>query len=274
MKIKQTQQTLSVVIKDDCNTFFYLKSVIDKNFKNKIGNKNKIIIFNDSYEEVGRKYFLKLLSKIYIKKTDKKLKKIWQIEKAVNKTIKITLLKTNQIQEFVKLHILFREKTRNIEIKMDCKNRLILKGMQNIFYQYKIFYYPSLDTTYIQNIDLGFIDIFKDFIQTKEIFGNFIDFSFDDNIIKKMEQCLKFDIEKKRGVDILLDDFYKKLHCKCNDPYEKIRKSYLLLTKKYHPDKIANANALIIKLYSKKFQEIQQAYKTIKEYYRYTSDIA
>ncbi len=138
MKIKQNDKTININIKDDAQTFYYLKSLIDKNFKNKIGNKNKIIVFNDIDEEIGRKYFLKILSRIYARKTGKKLKKIWQIEKAYNKTIKITLLKQNQIQNIVNFKLNFYKKTGTVELKMDMKNRLILRGLQNIFDRYRV----------------------------------------------------------------------------------------------------------------------------------------
>ncbi len=275
MKIKQTKQTINIFIKEDSNTFYYLKSLIDKNFKHKIGNKNKIIIFNDPDEEVSRRYFLKLLSKIYVKKTEKKLKKIWQIEKATKKVIKITLLKTNQIQKFIKLYIHFNKEEKNIEIKIDNTNRLVLRVIQNIFCNYKVLYHPSFKMTCIQNIDLNFIDLLKNFVETKEIFGNFIDFEYETDMFDSIKEHLqKTYARKKRGVYILLDNFYKKLHCNCDDSYEKVRKNYLSLIKKYHPDTASNTSSLMSNVYNKKFQEIQQAYKTIKEYHKYISNVA
>ncbi len=275
MKIKQTKTSVNVTIKEDTQTFLYLKSLIEKNFKNKIANKNKIIVFEDPDEEVGRRYFLKLLSKIYVRKTAKKLKRIWQIEKAVNKSIKITLLQKNQIQQVVKIAIKYSKMANSIEISMDKKNRFILRGIKNIFKDYKVTYYPSIDKTYIQNIDKNFGIVLQHFISAREILGIFLDIEYDEEIFDEInEENLEKIDKKNRRANILLEDFYRKLNCSSSDPYDKVRKSYLLLTKKYHPDAIANDNEIILKVYRKRFQEIQQAYKTIKEYHRYIDNVA
>ena len=274
MKIKQNDKSINIVIKDDIQTFYYLKSLIDKNFKNKIGNKNKIIVFNDSSEEVGRKYFLKLLSRIYARKTGKKLKKIWQIEKAFNKTIKITLIKKNQIQNIINLKLNFSKRDFSIMIDIDAKNRLILRGLQNIFDNYKVLYRPSNNSVLIYDFDKSIITKLREFMAMKEILGNFIQFHYDKNILNEIELSLSNAPKKRRSVNLLLEDFYKLLNCSQEDSYEKVRANYLLLVKKYHPDNILSDNSLIIKVCSKKFQKIQQAYKTIKEYHKYIGNVA
>ena len=274
MKVKQNDKSINITIKDDSQTFYYLKSIIDKNFKNKIGSKNKIIVFNDSYEEIGRKYFLKLLSRIYARKTDKKLKKIWQIEKAYNKIIKITLLKENQIQNIVNFKVNFCKKSGNIELKMDMKNRLILRGLQNIFDGYKVLYQPSSTTVLIYDFDKTVLQKLKELILTKEILGNFIHFHYDKKIFDEIKSFLSGAPKRRKCINLLLEDFYKMLNCSQKDSYEKIRANYLNLAKKYHPDNILSDNTLIIKVYSKKFQKIQQAYKTIKEYHKYIGNVA
>ncbi len=274
MKIKQNDKSINITIKDDVQTFYYLKSLIDKNFKNKIGNKNKIIVFNDSSEEIGRKYFLKLLSRIYARKTGKKLKKIWQIEKAVNKIIKITLIKKNQIQNIVNLKLNFSKQNSSVEIEMDIKNRLILRGLQNIFDKYRVLYRPSNNRVLIFDFDRSIIAKLKEFTTMKEILGNFIHFHYDKNIFDEIELYLSCTPKKRKSVNLLLEDFYKLLNCSQEDSYEKVRANYLSLVKKYHPDNILSDNTLIIKVYSKKFQKIQQAYKTIKEYHKYIGNVA
>ncbi len=275
MKIKQTKDTLRVTIKEDMQTFYYLKSLIDKNFSSKIGKKNKIILFNDPEEQVGRKYFLKVLSRIYARKAKKKLKKIWQVEKAVDKTIKITLQKSNQIQQLIKISVKYHKHSNSVEITTDKKSRLITRGIKNIFRDYKVEYYPSIDKTYIKNIDKEFPKKLQHFLSTKELPGTFLDIKYDENIFDDInEHEIKKNNKNLKRVNILLEDYYKKLHCNCEDPYEKVRQSYLSLVKKYHPDNLTYDNEIILKVYRKKFQEIQQAYKTIKEYHKHIGNVA
>ena len=275
MKIKQTKDTLRVTIKEDMQTFYYLKSLIDKNFSSKIGKKNKIILFNDPEEQVGRKYFLKVLSRIYARKAKKKLKKIWQVEKAVDKTIKITLQKSNQIQQLIKISVKYHKHSNSVEITTDKKSRLITRGIKNIFRDYKVEYYPSIDKTYIKDIDKEFPKKLQHFLSTKELPGTFLDIKYDENIFDDInEHEIKKNNKNLKRVNILLEDYYKKLHCNCEDPYEKVRQSYLSLVKKYHPDNLTYDNEIILKVYRKKFQEIQQAYKTIKEYHKHIGNVA
>ncbi len=272
MKIYQNEKNINIIIENDVNTFYYLKNIIDKNFKQKIGNKNKIIIFHNPEENVIRRYFLKLLSRIYAKKNQNRREKIYKIEKCINKNIKLSLVKENQIQQKINIKINYNQNINSIEIKMDKTNRFILRGIKNIFDQYKVLYYPSLDTTYIQNIDQKASKILKHFILTKELLGIFLNIEYDKDIFDKINN-LKYRKNVQRA-NIILNDFYKKLHCQNGDPYEKIRKNYLFLVKKYHPDYLNNDNSIILKVYSKKLQEIQHAYKTIREYYKYSSNVA
>ncbi len=272
MKIYQNEQNINIIIENDVNTFYYLKNIIDKNFKQKIGNKNKIIIFYNPEENVIRRYFLKLLSRIYAKKNQNNIEQIYQIEECINKNIKLSLVKENQIQQKINIKISYNKNQNLIEIKMDKTNRFILRGIKNIFDQYKVLYYPSLDITYIQNIDQKASKILKHFIFTKELLGIFLNIEYDKDIFDEINN-LKYRKNIQRA-NIILNDFYKKLHCQSGDPYEKIRKNYLFLVKKYHPDYLNNDNSIILKVYSKKLQEIQHAYKTIREYYKYSSNVA
>ncbi|NPA73868.1 MAG: J domain-containing protein [Epsilonproteobacteria bacterium] len=275
MKVKQTKSQVNVIIDNDIETFCYLKDLVEKNLKNRLIGTDKIIVFNDVEEKIGRKYFLKFLSRIYAKKTHKKLKKIWQIEKAFNKIIKISLSQKNQIRQVVKISVSYKKSINAVEISTDKNNRALSRGIKNFFKGYKVVHYPSLNTVCIYDIDENFGKLLRDFISTKEIPGLYLDITYDKEIFKtiKAENIKKISKNRKRA-ELLLEDYYKKLHCSCADPYEKVRQNYLSLVKKYHPDTLSNDNEIILKVYKRKFQEIQQAYKTIKEYHKYLGDVA
>jgi len=69
MHLSMTHDMLAITIQEDAKTFYYLQNIADKNFRKKIGRKEKMIIFKDADELVQRRYFLKLVSKIYLRKT-------------------------------------------------------------------------------------------------------------------------------------------------------------------------------------------------------------
>jgi len=157
---------------------------------------------------------------------------------------------------------------------MDTKNRLILRGLQNIFDQYRVLYQPSNNSVLIYEFDKNIIERLKSFIAVKEILGNFIHFDYEKTIFDEIDTYLSKMPKKRKSLNLLLEDFYKMLHCSQSDSYEKVRANYLALVKKYHPDNILSCNTLILKVYTKKFQQIQQAYKTIKEYHKFIGNVA
>ncbi len=275
MKIKQDKKFLNVTIFDESDLFYYFQSLIDKNFKNKLGKKDKIVIFNDKSEWVQKRYFLKLLSRIYAKKTGKKRKKIWQIEKAIDKAIKIRLIKEKQLQKIVHIDIDFDTDKGLVILKMDSKNRVVVRGVKNLFKNYQVFYNPSIESITIGDLDKEFLPIFEDFISIGEIFDNFLRYDYKIGIFFDIDEYIKSKKSKKRkGLEMIMGEFYQLLECDFNDPYEKIRKSYLNLAKKYHPDNVDSDNNIILKVYGKKFQKIQKAYETIKEYHKYSHKVA
>ena len=122
-----THDMLAVTIQEDAKTFYFLQNIAAKNFTKKIGRKEKMIIFKEPEETVQRRYFLKLISKIYLREHNDQMQASI-IENAIDKSIKISLLKPNQVIQkvdqihtdqfvFVKIKYLFTEILRAADIK-------------------------------------------------------------------------------------------------------------------------------------------------------------
>ena len=58
-------------------------------------------------------------------------------------------------------------------------------------------------------------------------------------------------------------NLYETLNIKPDSSIKEIRKAYLSLAKKYHPDKIRSDNTAMIKGAEEKFREVQKAYETL-----------
>ena len=76
-------------IYEDENTFYYLQNLSEKNFSKKIGQKNKIIIFKSDNEEIQRRYFLKLVTKIFKRKNKNYDEFFAEFKKRYNYTINL-----------------------------------------------------------------------------------------------------------------------------------------------------------------------------------------
>lgn len=149
-----------------------------------------------------------------------------------------------------------------------------MKFITNLFENHKVLYEPSLNSLILKPINLKSSDILMELISKKEIFGWFVDFDCSigtlENIrifCEKEEQIIK----KTRNMYIFLEEHYDTLECKPEDSFDTIRQKYLQMVKKYHPDRAPEKSHLITSAYTKKFHEIQNAYETIKNFYKNNS---
>lgn len=90
--------------------------------------------------------------------------------------------------------------------------------------------------------------------------ANCHDLSFYNKLINSSHKAIELKALKTKK----LTQYYSVLGAKVDDPMSVVKKKYLKLAKQYHPDKVACANNAKIKMYTTKFQMIQQAYETLK----------
>lgn len=272
MQISFSHDILAVTLQDDAKTFYHIQNIIEKNFSKKIGRKNKTIVFKQEDESVQRRYFLKLINKIYKRKNeifDENTSE--QINNSIDKNIKITHLKSNQLQQQLKIDIKIED---NYAIVFNFKetNSILVTYLKNYFKDHLVKYklrnnsltvYPHSEVT---------SKLLEKLLNQKEIIGCYVDFSYDINefllyknsLTKKMERKQKFN-----ALFSLLEEFYDVLNCKADDNFETIRKNYLKLVKQYHPDTITHKNTSLTTQYSNKFQTIQHAYEMIKLHFEH-----
>jgi molecular chaperone DnaJ len=258
-------------IYEDENTFYYLQNLSEKNFSKKIGQKNKIIIFKSDNEETQRRYFLKLVTKIFKRKnknSDEELLK--KILNSYDKSIKLNLIKPNQLQKQITFEI-FTNKDNILIFKSDTKCRLLMTYIKNSFKDHLVRYRLKNETLTIFPNSLETLSLLDELIEKKEILGWYVKFKINKDEISKLREYYKKKEARKRSYRLVygfLREYYALLECKEHDPFEKVRQNYLQLVKKYHPDRVCGQSSIVVSAYTEKFQQIQNAYKTIKDFYK------
>ena len=272
MQISFSSEMLAVTLEDDASTFYHLQNTIEKNFSKRIGRKDKTILFKQEDEEVQRRYFLKLIDKIYRRKNELFCEKTSiDIKKALDKTIKITHLKSNQLQQQLKITMKIEDNYAVI-FDIGSKNSVLVSYLRNYFKNHLIKYRLKNNTVTLYPHSNNTAKLLEKLLNQKELIGCYVDFSYDINdfLVYKKSLTKKMDRRKKfNALFSLLEEFYEVLECKADDSFETIRKNYLTLVKQYHPDTISHTNPSLASHYSDKFQTIQHAYEMIKVHFEH-----
>lgn len=269
MNISLSQDMLALCIEEDAKTFYYLQNLADKHFQKKIGRKNKVIIFKDDQELTQRRYFLKLLSKIYLRKTGD-LDKSTVIENAIDKSIKLSLLKQNQVLQKMNIDICI-EDNYAVVFHFQTHQPLFSNYLKTYFKDHLVRIRPKMATLTLYPNGAITAQLLHKLLLQKELFGCFVSFTYDESILKLYTKSLvsrKIRRSHHNALFSLLEEYFGVLGCHMEDSFEVIRKNYLRLVKQYHPDSSCMQHADLHVTYTTKFQEIQNAYEMLKTHFK------
>ena len=269
MNVSLSHDMLALCIEEDAKTFYYLQNLANKHFQKKIGRKNKVIIFKDEQEVTQRRYFLKLLSKIYLRKTgDSEQSSI--IENAMDKSIKLTLLKQNQVLQKMSIDISI-EDNYAVVFHLKTHQPLFTNYLKMYFKDHLVRIRPKMATLTLYPNGAITAQLLHKLLEQKELFGCFVSFCYDNKVLHSYTKSLesrKIRRSHHNALFSLLEEYFGVLGCKMEDSFEEIRKNYLRLVKQYHPDSCDTQHATLQLNYATKFQEIQNAYEMLKTHFK------
>jgi len=272
MQISYSREMIAVTIQEDKKTFYFLQNLIEKNFVKKIGRKEKVIVFKQSDEKVQRRYFLKLISKIYKRKNrNSKKEELEKIKNSYNKNIKLSLLKTNQITQHINIKVKI-EDNYVILLHFETNFSILITYLKNYFKNHLISYRSKTKIMTIYPNSNKTIDLLENLLAQKELLGSFVNFKYDIDELESYKLVLnEKSLRKNRYFALfnILEDYYSILGCKKADTFQTVRENYLKLVKQYHPDRLDISNLSLSSHYNEKFQEIQYAYEMLKIHYTY-----
>lgn len=261
---------LALTIQEDSKTFYYLQNLADKNFQKKIGRKDKMIIFKEHDELVQRRYFLKLISKIYLRKTGN-VDQAQMIENTLDKSIKISLLKSNQLLQKMSIHLSI-EDNYAVVFNLGSHNTLFASYLKSYFKDHLVRIRPKNGTiTLYPNSDVT-VRLLEKLLAQKELFGCFVEFTYCEDAFyayRKSFVAKRAKRSRHHALFSLLEEYFGILGCRVEDSFEIIRRNYLALVKKYHPDSCGLYDGDLHVKYVTKFQEVQNAYEMLKMHFKH-----
>ncbi|MBE0490868.1 MAG: DnaJ domain-containing protein [Sulfurospirillum sp.] len=272
MQVSFSHDMISISISEDTKTYYYLQNLTEKNFTKKIGRKNKTIVFKQEDESVQRRYFLNLVSKIYAKKHPRNFKKMCkEIRNSIDKTIKISLLQSNQILQQLNIRVII-EDNYAIILDIGSKNSLMVAYLKNYFKDHLIKYKLRDHTVSIYPNSLKTAQLLEQLLSQSELLGCFVTFIYDAQQIIIFKEVLTQKIRRSKpfgGILGLLQEYYEVLGCRIDESFTTIRKQYLKLAKQYHPDTNNFQDGVMANQYREKFELIQNAYEMIKIHFEH-----
>lgn len=277
MQISYSNDLIAITIQEDSKTFYYLQNLINKNFKKKIGKKEKIIIFRQNEEKIQRKYFLKLISKIYKRKnlyvTGEELEKI---KCSYDKNIKLSLLKANQISQCIDIDVKIDD-NYVVLLHFNMDYPILISYLKNYFKNHLATYRKKTRILTIYPNSAKTIELLENLLSQNELIGSYVKFNYSKKEYEEYKLVLNEKQNRKKryfALFSLLEEYYGILGCGKLDTFDTIRKRYLKLVKQYHPDRLGSADLSLNRYYRKKFLDIQNAYEMLKVHYSHQADIA
>ena len=276
MQISYSNNLIAITIQEDRKIFYFLQNLINKNFKKKIGKKEKIIIFKQNEEEIQRKYFLKLISKIYKRKNlYVKNEELEKIKRSYNSNIKLSLLKVNQISQCIDIDIKI-DNNYVVLLYFNTNYSILISYLKNYFKKHLISYRKRTRVMTIYPNSNKTIELLENLLSQNELLGSYIKFNYNKKEYEEYKLVLNEKQNRKKryfALFSLLEEYYLVLGCQRLDTFDIIRKRYLKLVKQYHPDRLDKTDLSLNTYYKKKFLDIQYAYEMLKVHYTHERDI-
>jgi len=274
MELTFTPEMCAIAV-DDRAVYYRLQHIIDEHFPHRIGRKDKIILFPKPQELHQRRYFLKLIAKLY-KKTNSDESVLNELSNSYSKTIKLSLIQSGMVVPHMHINVRF-ENHHAITFELANNDRLLVSYFKNYFkdhlFQYRM---RSRTLTLFPNSDLTCKRLEK-LMQVQKHMAWYIHFHYDLEAFKQFEKAYKVRFERKRRFNAMygiLEDYFKALGCSVDDSFERVRGQYLKLVKEYHPDTHHGKPASLSAHYREKFEKIRLAYEMVRTYYQDRAQIA
>jgi len=259
MYITLERKAIVFRIKSDSNTFSPIMHFVKNSFKNVKYLPNLTVVSEDESELIRKRYLLKwayknkknnsinfkdLINNLYLP-----IHIVNADHKYVEKTIQITLTHLNTNNE--------------IHIKCNEYNHTIINTFTKLFKNSITF--TSDNRIFRINIKTKYdLAILKSIIYRKKISGISVLFITHNLNFSKLHSDDILSEEKMYEQKLIKS--YKILGITEKNTNKEIKNNYRKMLRKYHPDKVSFRDDETVKLYTKRFQVIQEAYSLVQEH--------
>ncbi|MCX6077498.1 MAG: J domain-containing protein [Campylobacterales bacterium] len=236
---------------------------IDYSFQRVNHFSNSVVILNEISEEIKKKYLLKWAYKIYEKGNPYKDSMFFQrLITSYYLPIHVIIPNNNSVSKMATITI---DQINSYEISVSCNQH-----QDKITQYFKLIFKDSMTLTSNKstfNITVKtkvHLSLLKSILSRREILNIPVTFIAHGLSFKRMhpedtytaEYLYKEKLQKSYMILSISDD----------STAMEMKKNYRNMLKKYHPDIVYNQNDDLVKLYTRRFQVIQNAYEFVKEH--------
>ncbi|MDA7818187.1 J domain-containing protein [Sulfurimonas sp.] len=232
---------------------------INTKFKFKHKSNQVISISYKAQEHYSRVFLLKWLCSMYSRSLPHEVPFLKEsILNRIHKPIKVQMPLT-ELNEIYRIKIEV-ESLERLKIFMLQKNNELFYALKSLLVNHSISSSISNSSIIVALTSNKSKLLIQDLLNQKKIIDKNVEFSY---IEYELQESLKI---KVHSGNIVLQDAYKVLNINSYDTNKEIKNKYKVMAKQYHPDVIYSSLDIDQNLYTKKFQSIQNAYETIKQY--------
>ena len=241
---------------------------VDKNFSNTLKFTSTVLIFNNEQEKYKKQFFLQWLYASY-KKVNPDLMPSFKTNllKRMQHPIKIRIVNKKEIQSSFNISIKHL-RDEQVACRLDVKNYLMINYLKLTFR--KELLKKSKDGMAISlNLSSSTAkEKLANLLKRRKILNYSIAFVYDELWMNEFLHPGASE-SARYGIQVYRDDFvtssYELLKSSPVDTMDVIKKRYIKLVKKFHPDRIYSLDHSRVAEFTEKFQMVQRAYEAIKK---------
>ena len=245
-----------------------IKQYVEKNFTNTLKFSSTILIFNREEEKYKRQFFLQWLYASY-KKVNPDLMPSFKANllKRMQQPIKIRI--TNKKEMMNKFVISLQAVDhRTVTLRLEVKNYLLLNYLKLFFRKETIKRSKDGQTLYLKLDNSEQRNKLAEFLKRRKLLNYATDFEYDEIALNSFlhpreQENARYQVQVYK--DAFVRSSYELLGSTPQDTIDEIKRRYIRLVKKFHPDRFFHEDQAKIAEYTEKFQRVQRAYEAVKK---------
>lgn len=222
---------------------------------------NMLINLSTKKELWKRKKFLLFVYKLSLKNTPPCIQDLLS---SYEKPIKLIIEDTSSPIKIT--HIRLGVISKVLHVKIPKSDKLIFWYLVSVFKKYDLTYDFTAGDLFIKKIDISLRKELSTLLGKKSILSHHICYEYDKAQLSYLFRQKEDNLVNNNFQNSSLEYHYHILKVDRLDSLETIRKQYLKLAKKFHPDLQAHLHEDLVKLHTQKFYKIQKAYEAIKNF--------
>ncbi len=268
MRIALGLKEVLVHVEHDSMNYKIIKQYVEKNFTNTLTFSSTILIFNNEAEKYKRQFFLQWLYASY-KKVNPDLMPSFKANllKRIQQPIKIRVTDKKEMMNKYVLSIQVLDE-RIMTLRLEVKNYLLLNYLKLTFRKETIKRSDDGQTLYLRLDTPELRRKIAEFIGRRKLLNYATAFEYDEIAMNaflhpKEQERSRYQVQVYK--DSFVRSSYALLDSSPEDPIEEIKRRYIRLVKKFHPDRFFHESSAKVAEYTEKFQKVQRAYEAVKK---------